>query len=83
MQSRRITALLAMFAAGIVGIASGGAHAETGVTNDAIIVGQSVFDNFSSSHSNRAIAASDASSGIHRGQVQVSSRLAGSGKAAS
>ncbi|WP_024972059.1 ABC transporter substrate-binding protein [Ralstonia pickettii] len=41
MQSRRITALLAMFAAGIVGIASGGAHAETGVTNDAIIVGQS------------------------------------------
>jgi len=30
-----------MFAAGIVGIASGGAHAETGVTNDAIIVGQS------------------------------------------
>ncbi|CAJ0902668.1 hypothetical protein R20233_04813 [Ralstonia sp. LMG 32965] len=41
MQSRRITALLAMFAAGIVGMASGGAHAETGVTNDAIIVGQS------------------------------------------
>lgn len=41
MQSRRITALLAMFAAGIVGMASSGAHAETGVTNDAIIVGQS------------------------------------------
>ena len=41
MQSRRITGLLAMFAAGILGTASSSVLAETGVTNDAIIVGQS------------------------------------------
>lgn len=41
MQSRKITGLMAMFAAGIIGMASSGASAETGVTNDAIIVGQS------------------------------------------
>jgi len=41
MQSRRITGLLAMFAAGILGTASSSVLAETGVTNEAIIVGQS------------------------------------------
>ena len=41
MQSRRITGLLAMFAAGIIGTA-GSARAETGVTADTILIGQSV-----------------------------------------
>ncbi|WP_413707714.1 ABC transporter substrate-binding protein [Ralstonia sp. Ralssp110] len=41
MQSRRITGLLAMFAAGILGTASSSVLAETGVTNEAIVVGQS------------------------------------------
>lgn len=41
MQSRRITGLLAMFAAGIIGTA-GSAQAETGVTADTILIGQSV-----------------------------------------
>jgi len=40
-QSRRITGLLAMFAAGIIGTA-GSARAETGVTADTILIGQSV-----------------------------------------
>ncbi|CAJ0726135.1 Leu/Ile/Val-binding protein [Ralstonia mannitolilytica] len=41
MQARRFTGLLAMFAAGAMGLAAA-AHAETGVTNDTILIGQSV-----------------------------------------
>ncbi|MCO5400205.1 ABC transporter substrate-binding protein [Ralstonia soli] len=41
MQVRRITGLLATFAAGVIGLAAGGAYAETGVTNDTILIGQS------------------------------------------
>jgi ABC-type branched-subunit amino acid transport system substrate-binding protein len=41
MQARRVTGLLAMFAAGTIGLAAT-AHAETGVTSDTILIGQSV-----------------------------------------
>lgn len=41
MQSRRITGLLAMFVAGVFGTATGTAQAETGVTADTILIGQS------------------------------------------
>jgi len=41
MQSRRITGLLAMFAASVIGMAAGSAQAETGVTGDTILIGQS------------------------------------------
>ena len=41
MQSRTITGLLAMFAAGVIGAAAGSARAETGVTADTILIGQS------------------------------------------
>lgn len=41
MQVRRITGWLATFMAGVVGLAGAGAHAETGVTNDTIVIGQS------------------------------------------
>lgn len=41
MQVRRITGLLAMFAASLIGTAAGSAQAETGVTADTILIGQS------------------------------------------
>ena len=41
MQVSRITGLLATFVAGVIGLAAGGARAETGVTNDTILIGQS------------------------------------------
>lgn len=41
MQARRITGLLATFVAGVIGISTGTAQAETGVTNDSIVLGQS------------------------------------------
>lgn len=41
MHSRRITGLLALFAAGVIGTAAGSAQAETGVTGDTILIGQS------------------------------------------
>jgi len=42
MQSSRIKGLLAMFAASVIGTAAGSAQAETGITGDTILIGQSV-----------------------------------------